>query len=85
MNTFRVGLIETLHHLGAACARQAAREASPLLACLLEQVHICRLPAAPLPPLLFAGAGNGPANCRKDESGEKGGAKNAENIWRNRN
>ena len=29
VNTFRVGLIETLHHLGAACERQAAREASP--------------------------------------------------------
>ncbi len=28
MNIFRVGLIETLHLLGAACERQAAREAS---------------------------------------------------------
>ncbi|MDH6298264.1 hypothetical protein M2315_004754 [Agrobacterium fabrum] len=27
MNMFRVGLIETLHLLGAACERQAAREA----------------------------------------------------------
>ncbi len=26
MNTFRVGLIETLHLLGAACERQAARK-----------------------------------------------------------
>ncbi|MDR6670959.1 hypothetical protein J2X71_007250 [Rhizobium sp. 1399] len=31
MNTFRVGLVETLHLLGAACERQAAREASPRL------------------------------------------------------
>ncbi len=31
MNTFQVGLIETLHLLGAACERQAAREASPRL------------------------------------------------------
>ena len=77
MNTSRVGLIETLHLLGAACERQAARKAAPLLACHLERVQICRLPAAPLPPLLFAAAGNGPANCGKDESGEKGGAKSA--------
>lgn len=58
MNMCRVGLIETLHLLGAACERQAAREAVPLLACNLERVQICRLPAAPLPPLLFADAGN---------------------------
>lgn len=74
MSTFRVGLIETLHLLGAACERQAARDASPLLVCHLERVQICRLPAAPLPPLLFAAAGNGPANCGRHESGEKGGA-----------
>lgn len=80
MNMFRVGLIETLHLLGAARGRQAAREAAPLLAYHLEWVQICRLPAAPLPPLLFAAAGNGPANCGKNRSGEKGGAKSAGKI-----
>lgn len=43
-------------------------------------MQICRLPAAPLPPLLFAAAGNGPANCGGHESGEKGGAKSAGKI-----
>ncbi len=78
MNMFRAGLIETLLLLGTACERQAAREASPLLAGHLERVQICRLPAAPLPPLLFAVARNGPAKCGRHESGEKGGAKRRE-------
>lgn len=43
-------------------------------------MQICRLPAAPLPPLLFAVAGNGSANCGRDESGEKGGAKSTGKI-----
>jgi hypothetical protein len=36
MNMFRVGLIETLYPLGAACERQAAREAAPPLAGYME-------------------------------------------------
>jgi len=41
------------------------------------RVQICTLPAAPLPPLLFAASGSGPANAGEEESGKKGGRKSA--------
>ena len=55
MNMFRVGLIETLHLLGAACERQAAREAAPLLAGHPERNANLQIASRALAPFALRG------------------------------
>lgn len=80
MNMFRGGLIETLHSWVPLASGRRQGKLRRCWRVILSGMQICRLPAAPLPPLLFAAAGNGPANCGRHEPGEKGGAKSAGKI-----
>lgn len=57
MNTFRVGLIETLCLLGAACERQAAREAAPPLARHLERDANLQIASRALAPFALRSRG----------------------------
>ncbi len=54
MNMFRVGLIET-HLLDAACERQAAREAAPLLARHLKRDANLQIASRALAPFALRG------------------------------
>jgi hypothetical protein len=80
MNMFRVGLIETHHLLGAACGRQAAREAAPLLAGYPEGNANLQIASRALAPFALRGRRKRSRKLREERIWREGGAKSAGKI-----